>query len=100
MLTIDASSSMTQFTLGGDVTRIESARRVARDFIAHREDDRVGLVIFQRRSLVLSPLTLDLEAIDTLIEESVRSGLIPDGTALGLIMLEVGARVGPWRRIP
>ena len=88
VLTIDASSSMTQFTLGGDVTRIESARRVARDFIAHRQDDRVGLVIFQRRSLVLSPLTLDLEAIDTLIEESVRSGLIPDGTALGLAMAE------------
>ena len=37
---------------------------------------------------MLSPLTLDLEAIDTLIEESVRSGLIPDGTALGLAMAE------------
>ena len=88
VLTIDTSSSMTQFRLGGDETRIDAARRVARDFIAQREEDRVGLVIFQRRSLVLSPLTLDLEAIDTLIEASVRSGLIPDGTALGLAMAE------------
>ena len=79
---------MTQFRLGGEETRIDAARRVARDFIAQREDDRIGLVIFQRSSLVLSPLTLDLAAIDTLIETSVRSGLIPDGTALGLAMAE------------
>lgn len=88
VLAIDISSSMTQFRLGGDETRIDAARRVARDFIAQREDDRLGLVIFQRRSLVLSPLTLDLEAVDTLIETSVRSGIIPDGTALGLAMAE------------
>lgn len=88
VLAIDTSSSMTQFRLGGDETRIDGARRVARDFVAQREEDRVGLVIFQRRALVLSPLTLDLEAIDTLIETSVRSGLIPDGTALGLAMAE------------
>ena len=88
VLAIDTSSSMTQFRLGGEETRIDAARRVARDFIAQREDDRIGLVIFQRSSLVLSPLTLDLAAIDTLIETSVRSGLIPDGTALGLAMAE------------
>ena len=88
VLAIDTSSSMTQFRLGGQETRIDAARRVARDFIAQREDDRIGLVIFQRSSLVLSPLTLDLAAIDTLIETSVRSGLIPDGTALGLAMAE------------
>lgn len=88
VLAIDTSSSMTQYQLAGDETRIDAARRVARDFVAQREDDRVGLVIFQRRSLVLSPLTLDIEAIDTLIETSVRSGIIPDGTALGLAMAE------------
>ena len=88
VLAIDTSSSMTQYRLGGEETRIDAARRVARDFIAQRGDDRAGLVIFQRRSLVLSPLTLDLQAIDTLIEASVRSGLIPDGTALGLAMAE------------
>ena len=88
VLAIDTSSSMTQYQLAGDETRIDAARRVARDFVAQREDDRVGLIIFQRRSLVLSPLTLDIEAIDTLIETSVRSGIIPDGTALGLAMAE------------
>lgn len=88
VLAIDTSSSMTQYRLASDETRIDAARRVARDFVAQREDDRIGLVIFQRRSLVLSPLTLDIEAIDTLIETSVRSGIIPDGTALGLAMAE------------
>lgn len=88
VLTIDTSSSMTQHRLGGEEKRIDAARRVARDFVGRRGDDRIGLVVFQRRSLVLSPLTLDLAAIDTLIETSVRSGLLPDGTALGLALAE------------
>ncbi len=91
VLVMDTSSSMTMARLSNDETRMDAARRVARDFVAEREasgSDRIGLVMFQRRALVLSPLTLDLDAIDTMIEVSVRSGLIPDGTALGLATME------------
>ena len=91
VLVIDTSSSMATARLTNDETRMEAARRVARDFVAQREEhgsDRIGLVMFQRRSLVLSPLTLDLDAIDEMIEVSVRSGLIPDGTALGVATME------------
>ncbi len=88
VLVIDASSSMTMTYLSQDETRIEAARRVARDFVSERAEDRIGLVMFQRRSLVLSPLTLDLDAIDAMIESSVRSGYIPDGTALGVALAE------------
>ena len=91
VLVIDASSSMTTARLSGNETRMDAARRVARAFIAERRStgsDRVGLVMFQRRALVLSPLTLDLDAIDEMIEVSVRSGLIPDGTALGVATME------------
>lgn len=88
VLVIDASSSMTTTYLSQDETRIEAARRVAREFVSERVEDRVGLVMFQRRSLVLSPLTLDLDAIDAMIETSVRSGYIPDGTALGVALAE------------
>lgn len=91
VLVIDTSSSMTTARLAQDETRMEAARRVARDFIAERQrnaTDRIGLVMFQRRALVLSPLTLDLDAIDEMVEVSVRSGLIPDGTALGVATME------------
>ena len=91
VLVIDTSSSMTAARLTDDETRMEAARRVARSFIAERRDngsDRIGLVMFQRRALVLSPLTLDLDAIDEMVEASVRSGLIPDGTALGVAAME------------
>ena len=91
VLVIDTSSSMASARLTLEETRIEAARRVARDFVAERQDngsDRIGLVMFQRRALVLSPLTLDLDAIDEMVEVSVRSGLIPDGTALGVATME------------
>lgn len=89
VLAIDASSSMTRHALdGGAETRLDAARRVAREFVAERGDDRVGLVMFQRRAVVLSPLTLDLDAVDALIAGSVRSGLIPDGTGVGVALAE------------
>ena len=91
ILVIDASSSMAMSRISGNESRMDAARRVARDFVAEREasgSDRIGLVMFQRRALVLSPLTLDLEAIDAMIDVSVRSGLIPDGTALGVATME------------
>ena len=91
VLVIDTSSSMATARLTNDETRMEAARRVARDFVAERQvngSDRIGLVMFQRRALVLSPLTLDLDAIDEMVEVSVRSGLIPDGTALGVATME------------
>ncbi len=91
ILVIDASSSMATAQLSDEETRLQAARRVARDFVAERQKhgaDRVGLVMFQRRALVLSPLTLDLQAIDEMVEVSVRSGLLPDGTALGVATME------------
>jgi Ca-activated chloride channel family protein len=91
VLVIDASSSMATARLSDDETRMSAARRVARDFVAERRangNDRIGLVMFQRRALVLSPLTLDLDAIDEMVEVSVRSGLIPDGTGLGVATME------------
>ncbi len=91
VLVIDTSSSMATTRLSDLETRLQAARRVARDFVAERQangEDRIGLVMFQRRALVLSPLTLDLDAIDDMVELSVRSGLIPDGTALGIATME------------
>lgn len=85
VLTMDTSSSMIDETIGGE-QRLQAAQRVARDFLDQRGDDRVGLVIFESQTLVLSPPTLDLEAIDQLIAESVRPGLVQGGTAVGLAL--------------
>ena len=87
VLTLDVSRSMIQSRIG-DELRLDAARRVASDFVAQREDDRIALVVFQAESLVLSPLTVDREAILSLIETSVRQGLVPEGTAVGLALAE------------
>ena len=87
VLTFDVSSSMEDNRIG-DQIRLEAARRVARDFVAARGEDRVALVVFQAESLVLSPLTLDHQAIDDLLVHAVHSGLLRDGTAVGLALAE------------
>lgn len=87
VLALDVSGSMDEHRLGAE-TRLEAARRVARDFVARRGEDRLGLLVFQAESLVLSPLTLDHTAIDALIDVTVKSGLLVDGTAIGLALAE------------
>lgn len=87
VLTIDVSRSMILQNLGLE-TRLDAARNVARDFVDRRGNDRVGVVAFQAESLVLSPLTLDLEAVDQLLALTLRNGLLREGTALGLALAE------------
>ena len=64
-------------------SRLDSVKDVIRDFIASRETDRVGLVVFQREALPLVPLTLDHEALDTIIAD-LGADLLPDGTGIGV----------------
>jgi Ca-activated chloride channel family protein len=81
-LVLDTSSSMSTTSFGAD-SRLAVAQRVIKDFISGRKDDRIGLVIFQNESLVLSPLTLDYDALKSLLD-NVRSVNLNDGTAIGL----------------
>lgn len=81
-LVLDTSSSMSAGYLGDD-TRMVVAQRVLQDFVKGRENDQIGLVVFRDRSLVLSPLTLDYEALDRTIA-SVDQINLPDGTAIGI----------------
>jgi Ca-activated chloride channel family protein len=86
VVALDASSSMEAEAQSG-TTRLAAARAVVEDFVATLEGDRVGLVVFQSRALALSPLTLDHKALTRAVRD-VRSGLLPDGTAIGLGMSE------------
>ena len=82
-LAIDLSSSMAASSFGDGRTRLDAARDVIREFVASRERDRVGLVVFQRDALPLAPLTLDRDALDAVIAE-LDSTFLPNLTGIGV----------------
>lgn len=86
VVALDASSSMEAEAQRG-VSRLAAARAVVEDFVSTLEGDRVGLVVFQSRALALSPLTLDHVALTRAVRD-VHSGLLRDGTAIGLGLSE------------
>jgi Ca-activated chloride channel family protein len=86
VLALDTSSSMSQTTLG-ERTRLDVARSVLAEFVRGRENDRLGLVVFRSQSLVVSPLTLDYQALGALLKDA-DGGALPDGTAVGLAVAD------------
>ncbi len=62
--------------------RITVAKEVLRSFIASRQNDRIGLVVFAGEAYTQCPLTLDYKVLDALLDQ-VRTGVIVDGTAIG-----------------
>ena len=81
VLALDVSGSMLARDFKPD--RITAAREVAGAFIADRYGDRIGLVVFAGEAFTQSPLTTDQATLQTLLGR-VRSGVIEDGTAIGL----------------
>lgn len=81
VMTLDVSGSMMAQDL--QPNRLEAAKKVASDFIADRENDRMGLVIFSGESFTQVPLTTDQGVLLNLLHE-VEPGMIEDGTAIGL----------------
>lgn len=85
MLAVDLSGSMgdQDMVLGGRIVeRLEAAKAVIANFLARREGDRVGLVVFGQRAYALAPMTLDLESVRHQLETSV-VGLAGRETAIG-----------------
>lgn len=72
--------------------RLEAAKEVANTFIESRPNDRIGLVIFSGESFTQCPLTSDHKIVDNLLKE-IRSGLLEDGTAVGLGLATSVARL-------
>ena len=82
ILAMDISSSM----LAEDFkpkNRLEAAKVVAADFIKGRMNDRIGLVVFAAQSFTQCPLTLDYGIVLQFLEK-VETGMIDDGTAIGM----------------
>jgi Ca-activated chloride channel family protein len=89
VLALDISSSMaaTDFV----PNRLAAAKGVIADFIAERDFDRIGLVVFARSAYHQAPPTLDYDVLLTLLEQvslvtDLREveGRSLDGTAVGL----------------
>lgn len=85
MLAVDLSGSMDQkdFALARQrVDRLTATKAVASDFIARREGDRIGLILFGERAYLQVPLTLDRETVKILLFEAF-IGLAGEKTAIG-----------------
>ncbi len=85
MLAVDLSQSMQveDFSINGrSVNRLTATKQVAQDFIRARQGDRLGLILFGRRAYLQTPLTFDLQTVNTLLLESA-IGLAGKETAIG-----------------
>ncbi len=85
LLAVDVSGSMEalDFTLNGQpASRLDVVRSVVSDFIGKRPNDRIGLLAFAGRPYMVCPLTLDHDWLQRRLD-SLRTGMIEDGTAIG-----------------
>ncbi|MDR1746910.1 MAG: VWA domain-containing protein [Tannerella sp.] len=90
MLSIDISTSMLSLDLKPN--RLEAAKNVAAAFINGRPNDNIGLVVFAGESFTQCPLTTDHTILLNLFKD-IQSGMIEDGTAIGLGLANAVSRI-------
>jgi len=81
VLALDVSGSM--MAMDFNPNRFEASKKVAMEFIAGRENDRIALVVFSGESYTQCPLTTDLGVAINLVND-LKQGIIEDGTAIGV----------------
>jgi Ca-activated chloride channel family protein len=91
MLALDTSGSMKAEDFKPN-NRLYVAKEVIRNFIRGRETDRLGLVVFARRSFTQCPLTTDYELLKSLLDR-VDFGMVEDKTAIGLAIANAANRL-------
>jgi Ca-activated chloride channel family protein len=90
ILAMDISSSMLMQDLKPN--RLEAAKNVAASFINGRPNDNIGLVVFSGESFTQCPLTTDHAVLLNLFKD-IHSGMIQDGTAIGLGIANAVSRI-------
>lgn len=90
MIALDMSSSMLARDFQPD--RLGAAKSVATEFISGRQYDRIGLVVFSAESFTQCPLTTDRAVLINLFR-NLQSGLLEDGTAIGLGLANAVSRL-------
>ena len=95
MLAMDVSGSMLAEDLRPN--RIEAAKDVAAEFIAGRPNDNIGLTIFAGEAFTQCPMTTDHASLLNLLQgvraDMATSGLIEDGTAIGMGLANAVSRL-------
>ncbi|MCZ2102262.1 MAG: VWA domain-containing protein [Chitinophagales bacterium] len=81
MMAVDLSSSMLSKDFNPD--RLEVSKMVAEEFVSKRRYDRIGLVVFAGEAFTQCPLTVDHNILKDFLE-SLRVGMVQDGTAIGM----------------
>lgn len=86
MLAVDISGSMDARDMadadGKPRQRLQVVKDVIGDFIAERDGDRIGLIVFGTRAYVQTPFTEDLKTIKELLDQT-QVGMAGPDTALG-----------------
>ena len=86
MLAIDLSGSMDYRDFPGEgasrVSRFKAVQQVVAQFVAERESDRIGLIVFGDRAYLQLPFTRDLRTADALVH-LMEVGMAGPRTALG-----------------
>jgi Ca-activated chloride channel family protein len=91
VLAMDISSSM----LSEDfqpANRLEVAKETAKEFVAARDADQVGMVAFAGEALTQVPLTLDYPVILAALD-NLQPGQLEDGTAIGTALVTATNRL-------
>jgi Ca-activated chloride channel family protein len=81
VIALDVSGSMAAEDFQ-PLNRISVAKDVVAEFIRHRPNDRIGLVVFAAKSLTKSPPTTDAAVLLHQLDD-VHLDMLPDGTAIG-----------------
>ena len=91
MIAMDISQSMQIEDF--QPNRLESAKEVARSFIAGRIEDRIGIVVFSGDAFSLAPLTTDYDLLNSYIDEMSFDMIENRGTAIGSALAVVTNRM-------
>jgi Ca-activated chloride channel family protein len=85
MLALDLSGSMEIADMqyqNQSINRLDAVKLVISDFIARRQGDRIGLILFADAAYQQTPLTFDLVTVQKMLDDSVLR-LVGTRTAIG-----------------
>lgn len=82
VLAIDISASMLARDL--QPNRLEAVKNVATEFIKHRPNDRIGLVVYSGESYTKTPLTSDKSILLRALNTTENQLFLKGGTAIGM----------------
>ncbi len=92
MMALDISDSMLIEDMR-PTNRLESSKKVIKDFVNQRISDRMGLVVFSGESYTRVPLTLDYPILLNNLKKVKTSRNIKMGTAIGVALANAVARL-------